>query len=228
MSKRSRFAISVLTAGLLMALAPLAYAASGAIEKDCDGVRFVGFAGAADMVKLEVRLHATAVWTSPRVQDDIIVVGPGAYDVFVPWVEDPTGKLNRTAISVSTDGGSSYRILAINEDFLDCTPTGGEGCTPGYWRNHLSDWAATGYSPGDDFDTTFGVDLFSPDITLEEAINLGGGGVRKLARHGTAALLSAAHPSVDYPFTVAEVIALVQSGDSSPLVDGNELGCSIP
>ena len=104
---------------------------------------------------------------------------------------------------------------------------GDEGCTPGFWRNHLADWAATGFSLGDDFDTTFGVALFSPDITLQTAVNLGGGGVKKLARHGTAAVLSAAHPNVDYPYTVAEVIAFVQAGNVNPLVAANELGCDL-
>jgi hypothetical protein len=102
-------------------------------------------------------------------------------------------------------------------------PQDGGGCTPGYWRNHYEDWASTGYSPSDDFDTVFGVDYFSPDISLAEAIWLGGGGVRKLARHGTAALLNAAHPSVDYPLTVAEVIALVQAGELGDVVAYNEL-----
>ena len=104
----------------------------------------------------------------------------------------------------------------------------GEGCTPGYWKNHLEDWPPTGFAPTDDFDTVFGTGYFSPDITLGDAVRLGGGGVRKLARHGTAALLSAAHPDVSYPFSVAEVIALVQAGDVDPLVSANELGCEIP
>ena len=106
---------------------------------------------------------------------------------------------------------------------------GGEGCTPGYWRQkqHLDSWVATGYSPNDDFDTVFGVDYFDPDITLLEATKLGGGGVNKLARHGAAALLSASHPDVDYPYTVAEVIAFVQAGESDLLAEANELGCSI-
>ena len=100
---------------------------------------------------------------------------------------------------------------------------GGEGCTPGFWRNHLDDWPATGFSTGDDFDATFGVDLFSPDITLGQAVRLGGGGKKKLARHGTAALLSAAHPSVSYPLGIADVIAAVQAGDANTLVGFNEL-----
>ena len=46
--------------------------------------------------------------------------------------------------------------------------------------------------------------------------------------HGAAALLSAAHPDVNYPDTVAEVKAKVHSGDIDPLVLANELGCDIP
>jgi hypothetical protein len=109
-----------------------------------------------------------------------------------------------------------------------CTPPpGGDGCTPGYWKNHLDSWPATGFSPDDDFDSTFGVDLFDPDITLDEAVNARGGQENRLARHATAALLSAAHPDVDYPLSVAEVIAATQAGDADLLVAYNELGCPI-
>ena len=112
-------------------------------------------------------------------------------------------------------------------------PGGDEGCTPGYWKNHLTRWE--GYAPGADFDATFGVDLFTPDRTLLQAVNLGGGGTRALARHGVAALLNAASASVDYAYTTAQVIDIVQ-GDgayagitvaerTSLLVDANEAGC---
>ncbi len=104
-------------------------------------------------------------------------------------------------------------------------PPGNQGCTPGFWKNHLDLWV--GVSPGDDFDATFGVDLFNPDITLGQAIRLGGGGVKKLARHGTAALVSALKPGVAYPLTAAQVIAAVQAGDSETLAGFNELGCPI-
>lgn len=117
--------------------------------------------------------------------------------------------------------GSSHTILFGNKCEV------GEGCTPGYWRNHLDSWGPTGFSPADDFDTTFGVDLFDPDITLEQAVWARGGGVNRLARHGTAALLSAAHPDVDYLFSVAEVIAAVQVGDADSLAQANELGCPL-
>ena len=92
---------------------------------------------------------------------------------------------------------------------------GGQGLTPGFWKNHLCAWGPAGYSTGDDFDTVFGVDLFDPDLTLEQAVNLGGGKCNALARHAVAALLNAAHPDVDYYYSVAEVIAMVQSGVGS-------------
>jgi uncharacterized repeat protein (TIGR01451 family) len=106
----------------------------------------------------------------------------------------------------------------------------GEGCTPGYWRQpqHLDDWAPTGLSPDDLFNDIFGVNYF-PGITLGKAVRMGGGGLKKVARHGTAALLNALNSGVDYPFTAAEVIAIVQGASSDydidDLVEGNELGC---
>lgn len=119
----------------------------------------------------------------------------------------------------------------INGDGCDANCTiedQGEGCTPGYWKNHLDKWAPTGYSTGDDFDTTFGVNYFSPNINLGQAINMNGGGLKKVARHGTAALLNASHPGVNYPATVAEVIAAVQSGNVDGLAIYNELSSTCP
>lgn len=119
-------------------------------------------------------------------------------------------------------------IGEVSGSFGPCDePPGGQGCTPGYWKNHLESWEPTGYSPGDDFDATFGVDLFSPDITLNQAVRAKGGGANRLARHGTAALLSAAHPDVAYGYTVAEVIALVQAGDAGALEAANEQFCPL-
>jgi hypothetical protein len=112
--------------------------------------------------------------------------------------------------------------------FFEITPPpAGEGCTPGYWKNHLGSWAATGYATTNYFDTVFGVTYFSPTYTLLQAINQGGGGLDVIARHGTAALLSAAHPGIDYPYTVAEVIAMVKSGKIDPLITANNMMCPI-
>ena len=112
---------------------------------------------------------------------------------------------------------------------------GGQGCTPGYWKNHLWAWP-NAYQPCDDFDATFGVDAFDPDITLNQAVWLGGGGVDALGRHAVAALLNAASAGVDYGMTVEQVIAAVQQalapggdveGTKDLLESFNEQGCPL-
>lgn len=111
------------------------------------------------------------------------------------------------------------------------TPPGGEGCTPGFWKNHTEDWE--GYTP----DQTVG-EVFTEapgivaDLTLLEGLQNGGGKAEALTRHAIAALLAAASSNVDYPLTEQEVIALVNdafaSGDfeaAKDLLEGfNELG----
>jgi hypothetical protein len=111
-------------------------------------------------------------------------------------------------------------------------PDGGEGCTPGYWkqRHHFDSWV--GYATTDEFDVVFGVPY---DVTLLTALSTGGGGEKALGRHATAALLNAASPDVDYAFTEAEIIALVQdawaTGDfgtaKDQLEDANEQVCPL-
>lgn len=116
------------------------------------------------------------------------------------------------------------------------TSTGGSGCTLGFWKNSVGSWPPTGYSTGMDFDATFGVNAFSPNITLLQALNLGGGGINNLARQGTAALLSASHPDLDYPLSPAQVIQAVKDAiangtintTASQLDTYNNYGCTLP
>lgn len=110
-----------------------------------------------------------------------------------------------------------------------------DGCTPGIWKNKTALWSDTGYAPGDDFDTVFGVDLFDPDITLLQAVEMVGGTVDVFSAHATAALLNATHPDVDYALTEGQVIQMVQdavlSGNLEPLKDKldmlNNSGCPL-
>ncbi len=105
---------------------------------------------------------------------------------------------------------------------------GDEGCTHEFWWSILERWSETGYLPDQDFDTTFGVDLFSPDITLQQAIELEGGFPNDLARNAVAALLNASHGGVSYPYTEAQVRALVKAGDSETrLTAANRLECPL-
>jgi hypothetical protein len=98
-----------------------------------------------------------------------------------------------------------------------------EGCTPGYWKNHLDSWE--GYSPEYSFNTVFGASL-DPDLTLLEALKARGPG-SELLRHSVAALLNASNEGVDYALTEAEVFAAFDASDASTLVYNNELLCPL-
>ena len=95
-----------------------------------------------------------------------------------------------------------------------------EGCTPGFWKNHLQAWV--GFAPNQTLESVFNVpNSFGLDNnTLRQALSFQGGtgalgAARILLRAAVAALLNAAHPDVDYPRTVAEVIADVNSALAS-------------
>jgi hypothetical protein len=109
---------------------------------------------------------------------------------------------------------------------------GGQGCTPGYWKqeHHFDSWV--GYSPSDSFDAVFGV---SYGGTLAEAAGAKGGGANALARHAVAALLNSATGGVDYLYSTADVISMVQAAFASGDFNGtkdlfeaqNEMGCPL-
>jgi hypothetical protein len=114
-------------------------------------------------------------------------------------------------------------------------PPGGEGCTPGYWkqRQHFDSWTNPPYDPhASYFDDVFGV---GPHKSLLGALKTGGGGEKALGRHATAALLNAASAGVGYAYTEAEVIAMVQGAYASGDFEGvknlfeieNEAGCPL-
>ncbi|MCI0442817.1 hypothetical protein L0152_06320 [bacterium] len=108
-----------------------------------------------------------------------------------------------------TDEGST------NNDYLVYKATiqlaeGGQGCTPGYWKqpHHLDSWVT--YLPTDLYDDVFGVTSTFEAETLLEVLKQGGGKEIALGRHAVAALLNSVNPDVSYEFTAAEVIQIVQ------------------
>lgn len=115
---------------------------------------------------------------------------------------------------------------------------GGSGCTPGFWKNHDGSKKQGNYWPVDSLksgmDTIWDEYFWVCDDTeldpkyLTETIRLKGGGLNKIGRHGTAALLNALHPLVYYPYGVGEVIDMVCSGKMGMLVQANELSDECP
>ena len=86
--------------------------------------------------------------------------------------------------------------------------TGDEGCTPGYWRqdHHFDSWPVPTNTL---FNDVFTSSTLSGSLTLAEAVALRGGKLNALARAAAAAYLNAVSPDVDYAFTTAEVVSMV-------------------
>jgi hypothetical protein len=104
--------------------------------------------------------------------------------------------------------------------------TGNEGLTPGFWKTNAEQrdavaWPRTAeggllFDPTQTVVTLFAnVPTVYADLTLVEALDLGGGGVEALLRHAVAAALNAAHPDVYYPLTLRQVIELVDEALAS-------------
>jgi hypothetical protein len=117
-------------------------------------------------------------------------------------------------------------------------PPGGEGCTPGFWKNlrmHGGFWTLSPDAPVSSvFSAATGA---SGSQSLIAALNNGGGGVDALLRQAVAAVLNA-RAGLDFPFTEAEIVAAVNaalaSGDpdviealKNDLDDANNLGSDI-
>jgi len=164
--------------------------------------------------------------------------------VRIQWLGSPSGPSfpshGDTATFTGTNSASAMYGLEYGSVLIFFnTPTppppgGGEGCTPGYWKQpqHFDSYPAP-YTSTTLFNDVF-ADAF-PGMTLAEVAALGGGGLNALGRHTVAALLNAASPGVDYDLTVAQVIAMFDaayaSGDyetTKNTFEGyNEQGCPL-
>ena len=161
-----------------------------------------------------------------------------------PFAECGERTIDNTATFTTNDTGatgSSSASVAVN---VVCRPpTGGEGCTPGYWKNHPEAWV--GFTTGQTLESVFDVpDALGLDsVSLRSGLDFGGGsgtlGASKiLLRAAVAALLNSASSGVDYPLTTAQVIAQVNAALASAdrdtilalatdLDKKNNLGCPL-
>ncbi len=156
-------------------------------------------------------------------------------------VSTATKTPTRTATATGTVTGT--RTASVTPSVTGTPTTVGEGCTPGFWKNHPDIWPAP-YKPSQTVGSVFsGVDLSLANKTLSDALGFGGGagvvGAQEiLLRAAVAALLNAANDEIDYPLTPAEVIAQVNAAlatgnrdtilELASKLDGyNNLGCPI-
>jgi hypothetical protein len=125
----------------------------------------------------------------------------------VEWVTVPENTITtdvRISIGSPTDDASSgidNLVLCRTHEEEE----GGEGCTPGYWRqpHHYDSWV--GYAPTDSYFAVFGAGPVAP---LGETIAANGGGEMAFLRHSTAALLNSTS-GISYDMGSADVIQLV-------------------
>ncbi len=97
-----------------------------------------------------------------------------------PGTPGPTTSDNTNTSSAAFSGGLgatglSGVLVVFTNTFTPPPPGGGEGCTPGFWKNRGLRLGWPTYDPADDFDTVFGV-ASTYSLTLLEALNKGGGG----------------------------------------------------
>ena len=93
-------------------------------------------------------------------------------------------------------------------------PPAKQGCSPGYWKNHADSWTTTGYTTAQSVQSAFSGASGYPNLsqsTLLGSLGFHGGSDLdgaggNLLRAGTASLLNAAHPNIDFPRTEAAVI----------------------
>jgi hypothetical protein len=102
-------------------------------------------------------------------------------------------------------------------------PTGTQGCSHGYWKNHPDSWPATGYSTGQTVNSVFGQASLYPSIgsaTLLGSLSFQGGSdvtgaASNLLKQATGSLLNSAHPGIDFPRQTAQLISDVNAALAS-------------
>ena len=143
----------------------------------------------------------------------VLETSPGFVSVSGQQIE--LGGVPQPLSPVATNGGTWFinSIHGVRLTFVNhVEPPGNEGCTPGYWKQaqHFGSWAPVALNTT--FSSVFGAGIFGG--TLLEALGNNGGGLDALIRHGAAAYLNAQNATVDYAYTTAQVIDIVQ-GDGA-------------
>jgi hypothetical protein len=146
----------------------------------------------------------------------------------------PAGATSVT-VQLFSEGGDrpaslSWITATLMMDEPPPPPAGGQGCTPGYWKNHTESWPPTGFSPSQALSTVFsptGLGTLASDSLLTALKYKGGSTLTEkkqiLLRAAVASLLNSAHSGVSFGMTTAEVISAVNaalaSNDATTIID---------
>ena len=154
---------------------------------------------------------------------------------FAATIEDANNdSMDGLDSDINSSGCTGCRTYTCDNDYsrdaglCEKKSTGGtEGCTPGFWRNHLTWWACAGISPNDKVNATFGCKLVPDDnltlgVVIDKPQTYG-----TLPFHAIAALLNASCGQVDFGLSAGEVKDLACAGDKDTLADENEKGCPL-
>jgi len=189
----------------------------------------------------------------------IDLLGPGdapiTLGILIPFTGDGgiTGPINLGPTAGVTKMVFHFVTSGAVDDIVFTPPDrGGEGCTPGYYKNlrkHAFAWADAGWDPNNDIVS----DMFSEaanapyaalgNASLHEGLSFQGGNsvaekAEILLRAAIAAVLNADNPNVSYAFSSAQIIADVNAALASQdistilslasdLDDENNAGCPL-
>ena len=158
---------------------------------------------------------------------------PGMYyvefilpDLFYFTAQDSTNEEEDSDADPTTGKTVVFLLSPGNDDTWDAgiwTPY--QGCSHGFWKNHKDEWV--NYCPDQSLDSVF---TFPDELeelasdSLEDALEYGGGSgivgkAKILLRNAVGSVLNAAHPNVNYPMTLSQVISDVDSALASKDID---------
>jgi cysteine-rich repeat protein len=208
----------------------------GVVGMECDGIQEPDCANGIN--GLEVRLYDDAGALVRTTTTGMGPAGDGYYQfmdlcagTYTVEIDTPDGLVTAPAMvgdpALDSNGSPAMVTLAADDstdqkiDFGFCEEReGGEGCTPGYWKQeqHFGSWF--GYMPGMLVGGVFNeANAHFPDLaddTLLDALDYGGGSgaegaARNLLRAAVASVLNASTPDVAFDWSEADVISAVNA-----------------
>jgi hypothetical protein len=170
---------------------------------------------------------------------------------FYEWEEQPDGSYicNGSLMPINTLWAEeNTETVGCVKFAITSEPGEGQGCTPGYWKQYVTNKNNPGmhnwppaYTPETDFDDAFGLTMNQTgDLTLGDVFAAKGKDKNMFMQHAVAGLLNAAAvPEVGYVLTIGDVQDIVKAvyGEATPalteqeaktiLSEQNELECEL-